>query len=152
MRVARRWIKTSNQKFQLEKLKVGTEIPPMIETVENKKYMRYNRIIGEINPIHFNKAYATKLGFDNVVVAGNFLFTYIPKWLINWMGNASAIKKIDIEFGNPVYIDDQIVHKGKILDIRREKDQTTVECDFWVEKPSGVRTSKGCIFLAFKKK
>ncbi len=121
-------------------------------TVENKKYMRYNRIIGEINPIHFNKSYAIKLGFDNIVVAGNFLFTYIPKWLINWTGDPTAIKEITVEFENPVYIDDQIVHKGKIIDIKLEKDQKTVVCDYWVEKPSGVRTSKGRVKLAFKKK
>ena len=86
-----------------------------------------------------------KLGYDGIVVAGNFLFTYIPKWAIDWCGDATAIKKIDVKFDNPVYLDDTIVHKGKIINIDEEK--RLIECQYEVEKTNGERSSYGKILL-----
>ena len=135
-------------KLNPDDLKVGQEIPAYQVNVEYQNYRKYNRLVKEINPIHFNKKYAQKLGFNTIVVAGNFLFTYIPKWIIDWVGDVNAIKKITVKFENPVYINDEIIHKGKIVDIKEEDGQKIVECDYHVEKTSGEKTYFGIIILS----
>ena len=91
-------------------LKIGHEIPPLKVKVDAKNYRRYNRMIQEVNPIHMSKLYAQKIGFEDIVIAGNFLFTYIPKWIIEWTGDIKVIKKITIKFENPVYPADIILN------------------------------------------
>ena len=63
----------------LADVKIGQEIPPLKVKVERKTYRKYNRLIKEINPMHLSKIYVQKLGYDDVLVAGNFLYSYIPK-------------------------------------------------------------------------
>jgi acyl dehydratase len=116
--------------------------------VESRNYRKYNRIIKEVNPIHMSKIYAQNIGYEDIVVAGNFLFTYIPKWIIDWVGDVNALKKTTVKFENPVFPDDEIVHKGKIVEIKEEKGKTIVKCDYHVEKTSGERTSLGNIILS----
>lgn len=144
-------LKITETKFSLEKASVGQTLPPFRVHVETKIYRRYNRIIKEINPIHFNKNYAQKLGYEDIVVAGNFLFTYIPKWILDWIQDVEAIQKVTIKFENPVYINEEIIHNGKIIDIKDESDKKIIICEYYVEKPDGLRTSFGQVILSFKK-
>jgi len=123
----------------------GIELPPFKIKVEAQKYRKYNRLIKEINPIHFNKKYAQNLGFDSIVVAGNFLFTYIPKWLIDWIGDARIIKRITINFQHPIYADDVIIHKGKIVKIIEKNNRKVAECEYIVQKENGQKTANGTI-------
>ncbi len=64
---------------------IGQAIPSSKVKIDKKSYKSYNRLIGEINPIHLSKKYAQNLGFDDIVVAGNFLFSIVNKWIINWI-------------------------------------------------------------------
>jgi len=137
-------MKKGKDKFGV--LTVGQELPVFKVKMDGQTYRKYNRLIKEINPIHFNKKYALKLGYDGIVVAGNFLFTYIPKWVIDWVGDATAIKKIDVKFDSPVYIDDILVHKGKIIKVDEVK--RLIECQYEVEKTNGERSSYGKILLS----
>ena len=136
--------------FKLSNLSIGQEIPSFKVHVAKIAYRKYNRLIKEINPIHINKNYAQSLGYDNIVVAGNFLFTYIPKWIINWIEKESWLRKVTIRFENPVYVDEDIIHKGKITKINHKDGIISIVCEYWVEKSSRVRTSYGEILLVVK--
>jgi acyl dehydratase len=127
----------------------GQDIPAYKVLIPHRKYRKYNRLIKEINPLHFNKNYAQKLGFDDIVVAGNFLFTYIPKWIIDWIGRIEVIKNVTITFENPVYINEKIIHEGKIISIEPDEDGTIIQCDYTVKKPDGLLTATGTILLKF---
>jgi len=105
-----------------KKLEIGQEIPSFKVKMEKKTYKQYNKLAKEINPMHLSKLYVHRLGYDDILIAGNFLFSFIPKWIINWIeGNINALSSITIKFENPVYIDDEIVLKGNILEIRDEE-------------------------------
>ena len=137
-----------NDKNKLD-FKVGQELPIYKVLVSYKNYRKYNRLIKEINPLHFNKNYAQKLGYETIVVAGNFLFTYVPKWIIDWVGDAAVIKNITVKFENPVYIDEEIIHKGEITSITDTDDKKIVKCKYTVSKTTGEKTSQGTVLLNF---
>jgi len=137
--------------FDLEKLVVGYKIPEFKITISAQNYRKYNRLIKEINPIHISKKYAQKAGFDTIIVAGNFLFTFIPKWLVDWIGDVEPIKNITTKFVNPVYPDDLIIHKGIIIEVTESNDLKIITCKFTVEKLNKDLTAKGEIVLSFFK-
>ncbi len=128
---------------------IGQKIPPFKVKIEKKVYGKYNRLIHEINPLHFNLNYAKKLGFDNIVIAGNFLFSFITKWIIDWVDDIKLIKNISMQFGKPVYIDEEIVCKGKIVEIQNVGNKKIIICKYLVEKLSGETVMNGIINLIF---
>ncbi len=130
-------------------IEIGQEIPPFKVKIEKKVYGKYNRLIHEINPLHLNLNYAKKLGFDNIVIAGNFLFSFITKWIIDWVDDIKLIKSITMQFEKPVYIDEEIVYKGKIVEIQNVGNKKIIICKYLVEKLSGETVMNGIINLIF---
>jgi len=92
------------------------------------------------------------LGFDNIVIAGNFLFSFITKWIIDWVDDIKLIKNITMQFGKPVYIDEEIVYKGKIVEIQNVGNKKIVMCEYLVEKLNRETVMNGIIKLDFLKK
>ena len=139
------------EKNSLSNVELGQEIPPLAIKVERRTYKKYNRLIKEINPMHLSKMYVQKLGYDDVLVAGNFLYSYIPKWIINWIGaeNVETIKNINVKFENPVYPDDEIIINGKIVNVEKKNEKKIIECEFNVRKPDTERVFSGNIKLVF---
>lgn len=140
-----------NKNIKKETIKVGDQIPEYSVFIDEKMYKKYNRLVGEINPLHFNKNYAKKLGFEDIVVAGNFTFGYIPKWIIDWTGDIACIDQISVYFEKPVFINDQIKHKGKVTKIDVKNDKKFIDCSFTVEKTVGNEiVTRGYIQLSFQ--
>ncbi|MGQ4873180.1 MAG: MaoC family dehydratase [Promethearchaeia archaeon] len=138
--------------FNPENSRIGQELPNIKKIIDYKTYRRYNRLIGEINPIHLNKKYAQRLGFENIVVAGNYLFVHISDWFSNLAGKTGKIRKITLKFGNPVYIDEELTYEGKIADITKKDDSMVIVCDYIVKKNNDIITCKGKCFLEFNLK
>lgn len=128
-------------------IEIGQNIPPFKVKIESRSYKKYNRMIHEINPLHKNLDFAQNLGFDNIVVAGNFLYSYISKWIISWVGEINAVNKITVKFESPVYIDETIIHKGKIIEIQDKNNQKLISCEYQVEKLNGEKVMNGVIRL-----
>ena len=130
-------------KLNIEGLNAGDPIPKFGFFIEKKNYRKYNRIIREINPIHINKKFAQDLGFRDVVVAGNFIYTLVPKWLIDWISQNNVVKKIQIKFHEPVYVDEKFIISGKILEILKDTLSYQLICEFQIEKITGELTANG---------
>ena len=81
------------------------------------------------------------------MISKYYLFTYIPKWIIDWLGVGDAIKNISVNFDTPVYPEDVIIHKGKVTEIINSGNQTFIKCVFRVEKSTGEKSSDGIITL-----
>ena len=89
------------------------------------------------------------MGYEDVIVAGNFLYSYIPKWILDWIGDIKAINKISVKFGNPVYLEDELIHNGKIIEVKNENGKKVVVCEFQVIKVNGEFALGGTIQLLF---
>lgn len=140
---------TIKKKLNPSDIKIGDKITPLKVRIENETYKKYNRLINEINPLHYNKRYAEKIGFKDIVVAGNFTFSYIPKTIIDWLGDIKPME-IKVQFESPVYIGDEIIHTGKVTKKYNENDKIlVVECEYMVEKINGERVTSGTAKILF---
>ena len=126
---------------------IGQIIPSSKVKIDKKTYKNYNRLIGEINPIHLSKKYAQNLGFDDIVVAGNFLFSIVNKWLVDWIKDVKIFKKISIKFENPVYPDDEIMFLGTISNIDNSENERLIICNYQGKKSNDIEVMNGTIEL-----
>ncbi|TFG01691.1 MAG: hypothetical protein EU540_03130 [Promethearchaeota archaeon] len=135
-----------------KKIEIGQEIPSFKVKMEKKTYKQYNKLAKEINPMHLSKLYVRRLGYKDVLIAGNFLFSFVPKWIIDWIdGNINALSGITIKFENPVYPNDEIIFNGKVIDIKHEDDRKVVLCEYHVEKIDNKKVMSGTVNLSFSK-
>jgi acyl dehydratase len=126
---------------------IGQVIPSSKVKIDKKTYKSYNRLIGEINPIHLSKKYAQNLGFDDIVVAGNYLFSIINKWIVDWIKDVKIFKKISIKFENPVYPDDEIMFLGTISNIDNSGIEKIIICNYQGKKSKDIEVMNGTIEL-----
>ena len=69
--------------------------------------------------------------------------------MVDWIGDVKPIKNITITFNNPVYPDDEVIHKGKVKEIQETNSEKIIKCEYLVEKINGEMTARGKIMLSF---
>ncbi len=120
-----------------EEIKEGDRLPTERIGMDREEYFSYNRLVKEINPLHFTKKYAEKLGFKDIVVAGVYTFSFIPRMIESWAGEAGRISGIDIRYENPVYIEETIVQKAHVKRKVAQEGEKYVLCEVSVEDGEG---------------
>ena len=85
-------------------------------------------ISDDTNPLHIDENYAKKQGFANRVVYGlltsSFYSTLVGVYL---PGKYCILQGIDIQFSNPVYIDDMLNISGKVIYINEAYKQIEIK-------------------------
>jgi 3-hydroxybutyryl-CoA dehydratase len=85
-------------------------------------------ISNDTNPLHIDENYAKKQGFANRVVYGlltsSFYSTLVGVYL---PGKYCILQGIDIQFSNPVYIDDILNISGKVIYINEAYKQIEIK-------------------------
>ena len=112
-------------------------LPPMRVMLSRDSYFGYNKLKKEINPLHFDLEYAKKIGFDDIVVAGLYTYTFVPRYVEELLGKTVLINRVDIKFEAPAFIDTEIVHQGRVTNVSEESGRRTIEMEVWVEDAKG---------------
>lgn len=78
--------------------------------MDRNLYSQYNHLISELNPLHLYKAYARYLGYQNIVVAGIYTFSFLPQTIEKLIdAGTGKITNINVVYKNPIYINTTIV-------------------------------------------
>lgn len=133
-----------------DKIQVGEKLPTYTITIDWNMYRQYNKMINEINPLHFDEKYAQKIGFKTIVVAGVFTYSFFLRPLLNWTKDPNSIKKIKIRYHKPVYINETITQGGSIIKKYRKDGLNYVECELWAENSTKERITTGSAILILK--
>jgi acyl dehydratase len=133
-----------------EELKVGNKIHPFSIKIDEAMYHRYNRLVHEVNPLHFNEKYAKGLGYRTIVVAGVFTVSFFLRAILDWIQNPSAIVGYKIRFENPVYLEDTITHEVAIKRKYKSATDNFVDCEVSVENQEKERVSSGVVTVKIR--
>ncbi len=132
-----------------EEIKEGDELPVYHVKMDRENYMEYNRLVNEINPIHFDVEHARKLGFRDIVVAGVFTFSFVPKMIEEWLGKQGSIEAVEITYHNPVYIEDVVAHKAYVRKKSVKDNKPCVELAVSVEDSEGNVLTSAAVTAGF---
>jgi len=84
--------------------------------VNEKKLFKFIDISGDKNPLHSNKKFAKKLNFKSNIIHGLLISSFYSKLVGVYLpGKYSVIGKININFHNPLYINQKINVSGKVV-------------------------------------
>jgi len=96
--------------------------------VNSEKLDKFLKISGDINPLHTDAEYSKSKGFSDRIVYGmltsSFFSTLVGVYL---PGKYSILQGIDIQFYEPVFIDDILTITGKVSYINEAYKQLEIK-------------------------
>ena len=96
--------------------------------VSSEKLDKFLKISGDINPLHTDAEYSKSKGFSDRVVYGmltsSFFSTLVGVYL---PGKYCILQGVDIQFSQPVYIDDILTITGKVSYINEAYKQLEIK-------------------------
>jgi acyl dehydratase len=138
-----------NKGLGFEEIQEGDRLPEYRVQIDRETYFAYNKLINEINPLHFDKDYANKLGFRDIVVAGVYTFSFIPKMIEDWIGESGKICGIDIKYQNPIYIKETIIQDAHVKEKVKEDHKKYIKCEVSVHDMEGKELSSAVVIVDF---
>lgn len=127
--------------YCLSDLKIGWTEQFHVRITE-KMMDSFREITGDINPLHNDEEYALKQGFPSKVGYGmltaSFLSTLAGVYL---PGKRSMVYSVNIGMTKPVFVGDELVITGKVMDIYESVSQIDVKVE--IKKMDGEKVLKG---------
>jgi acyl dehydratase len=136
---------SSNNGLAFEKIKQGDWLPEMRVKMDRDTYFAYNRLVKEINPLHFDREYAKTLGYRDIVVAGVYTFSFITRMIEDWLGDSGWISSTRVRFKNPAYIDETIVQTARVIRKFKKDKARHVECEILVKDMDGKELTSALV-------
>ncbi len=109
---------------------VGEEIPALAKVVTREDVKAYADASGDQNPLHQDDELARAVGFPGIVAHGMFTMAHLTSCVVAWLGDASAIRRLRVQFRAPVFMGETIVAGGSVRAL--DPGARTATLDLWV--------------------
>ena len=100
-------------------------------TVTNERYSGFIEIFEDKNPLHTNNEFAIGFGFKGKVMHGNILNGFLSYFIGECLPTKDVIiHSQEIQFKNPVYLNDELQFKATILDVYESVNKVEFKFEF----------------------
>ena len=86
----------------LADLAVGQEIGTSEVRLDRARLVRYAGASGDLNPIHWDEAFATRVGLPGVIAHGMLTMGAVVAGVVDWAGDPGAVVDYQTRFTAPV--------------------------------------------------
>jgi acyl dehydratase len=139
-------------RVRFEDVQVGEEIPPLKKVVKREEVKAYADASGDQNPLHQDDNFARSVGFPGIIAHGMFTMAHLTKAVTDWLGDPGALKRMKVQFRAVVFMDEEIVARGRIEELdpstKRAKLSLWVEVDRAGERQLPIKNSEAEVELA----
>ncbi|UGT40799.1 fused (3R)-hydroxyacyl-ACP dehydratase subunits HadA/HadB [Nocardia yamanashiensis] len=115
---------------QAATLTAGTELPAAKVPVTRGDLVNYAGVSGDPNPIHFSDAAAKLVGLPTVVAHGMLTMGLTAGYLVEWLGDPSALSKFSVRFSGYVAVEPTsptiVEFTGKVKSVDAESGAATI--------------------------
>ena len=126
------------------KVAVGDPIPDWVmETVQVERMRTMAAILRDPNPVHWDRAATTALGFGGRTInQGPLGLSYMVNMLHDWAG-PGCIMRLFMTFPLVVLDGDHITAQGKVTAVVTDGDRRFAECDVWLSRDGSDHPLEG---------
>ena len=97
-------------------------------------YYSFQRMSGDFNPLHTDRAFAERKGFANPVMYGNILNGFISHFVGMMLPSRDVmIQTQDIQFRKPVFLGDEVILKSQIETVSECVEVINYRLKFYVQ-------------------
>lgn len=94
-------------------LEVGQQIGSTTLHITRTDLVRYAGASGDLNPIHWNQAFAEGVGLPGVIAHGMFTMGAAVQLVTDWAGDPAAVVDYQTRFTKPVIVEDTTAQPGE---------------------------------------
>ena len=131
------------EQLYYEDVEVGSEITPLVKQLTTRQLVMWAGASGDYYEIHYDKDYAQSRGLPSVVVHGQLTCGFLGQLMTDWIGEQGSLRKLTCSYRGMNLPGEALICKGEVARKYVEDDECYVECDIWVENPSGEKTVLG---------
>jgi acyl dehydratase len=139
-------------KVRFEDVEVGQEVFAASKVIKREDVKAYADASGDQNPLHQDDNFARSVGFPGIIAHGMFSMAHLTNSLTEWVGDPGALKRIKVQFRAPVFMDETLVAKGKILSLDPEAKTATLSVSAEVDRAGetqwAIKNSQAVVQLA----
>ena len=116
--------------------------------VDKETYSGFIKLFRDKNPLHVSRDYAKEKGFADKVMFGNILNGFISYFI----GECLPVKDVmllsqEINYKKPVYLNDKLLLKAKVIDIFESVNMVEFKYDFINQENTKIAKGKITIKL-----
>ena len=141
-----------NKQIFFEDIEVGTEVPALSKYVTTRQIVKFQGTVGDYMEYHYDKDFAIKYGFPDVLVPGGLTMSFLGQMVIDWIGEEGTLKKLACTWRSPVFPGQNFYCKGKVTKKYIQTGENYIECEVRGEDEKGEQKVVGnaCITLPSK--
>ena len=94
-------------------LEVGRQIGSTTIDITRQDLVRYAGASGDLNPIHWNQAFAEGVGLPGVIAHGMFTMGAVVQLVTDWVGDPASVIDYQTRFTKPVVVEDTTGQPGE---------------------------------------
>ena len=137
---------------KLDEVNVGDTIPTQSQTLEQGNLIAYAAASGDLNPLHWDPAFAAQVSPTGGIIAHGMLnMGILSRVVTSWAGGPENVKALSANFRAPCPVGATVTYGGEILEIDGEARTATLAVFAELEDGAKVidrRASRAVVQLA----
>jgi acyl dehydratase len=118
------------------------EVGPVAEPrtfgpMTTQMFVRYSGASGDLNPMHYDDAFAKKAGYPSVFSQGMHQAALLATFATDWLG-AENIRRFQVRFRDQVWPGDMLTCRGSVAEIQPAGGDRLVRVDLVCERQTGT--------------
>jgi hypothetical protein len=119
----------------------GADLSRIDKSIDERRCWMFS---GPGRNYHTDREQASKLGFPDIVVQGMMSTCFVSEVMQRAFGMGwAAGGKMSLKLTNVLWVNEEVVARGKVKHEVREGERTRVHCEVWVDKADGTRIALG---------
>ena len=142
-----------------EDVEERTEITPLAKVATTRMLVQWAGASGDFNPLHYEDDFAKAMGVGAPIVHGALKRAWLGQLMTDWIGGEGQLKKLSCQYRGMDYPRKMKAReephdgetwwcKGSVTKKYEQDEEHNVECEIWVEKGKGERTTPGSALVA----
>ena len=125
------------EQLYYEDVQEGTEITTLVKTPTTRTLVQYAGASGDFFELHYDKDFATSMGFPSVIIHGRLGASFVTQMLTDWVGEKGMLRKVSVSYRGNAFPGQPYTCKGKVARKYVDNGENLVECEIWGENPEG---------------
>lgn len=123
---------------QSSTIDVGSEAPPReFGPMTTQMFVRYSGASGDLNPMHYDHAFATKAGYPSVFSQGMHQAALLATFATDWLG-AANVRRFLVRFRDQVWPGDVLTCTGTVVGIDEVEGGRLVRVELTCTRQTGA--------------
>ncbi|MBL7209597.1 MAG: hypothetical protein ISS52_05820 [Dehalococcoidia bacterium] len=126
-----------------EEVEIDTEITPLIKDTSKRFSAKWAGVCGDYDEYHYDDTIARERGFPGAIVNGKLLVACLTQMMTNWIGARGLLKRIACQYRRFHPVGERLICRGRVTNTHVKDHEHLVECEIWIESPTGERRTLG---------